>query len=249
MNFTEWLTLDEGNRNRGPVGGAFGNNPRRMAQAKMTKKPVITSPSVKPSEETPLPINAPAPNDATRQPPPQQRLDNRFQGIDQRVQYGKSIEKQIFDHLVDCGLKLHEPSGREDMYDKIDGWWEREDGLKPIQIKYRDTGDDILFEVMKDINRNVPGRDMIGKAIYYAVANREGTRIVVVSVDDAKQLIEEMRDRAEREGFDNRGTYRMGGAMLRIREDPRSGQDKLMAFIPVNMLKQVVPICSASIKF
>lgn len=240
MNFSEWLLTTEA-RWRGPVGGAFGRDPR-VQQQKMT-------PMTKPEEtpEAPKTTLGHAPNPSDRISPPQQRMDNRFQNIDQRVQYGKIIEKQIFDSLVQCGMKLREPSNQEDMYDKIDGWWETPSGEKPIQIKYRDTGNDILFEVMKDYRRGVPGRDMVGKAEFYAVLS--GGKIALVSVAEAKKLIKEMQSRAESEGFDHRGNYRMGGAILRVRPDPRSQQDKLMAYIPVSMLKQITPPCSAKVNF
>lgn len=234
--------MDEG-RFRGPVGGAFGRDPRRMAQAQGKNKPIEKqdNPADKPAEFLP-PSTPHAPNPAT------QRQDNRFQDINQRVEYGKSIERQIFDSLVGCGLKLREPSTDEDKYDKIDGWWETPSGEKPIQIKYRDTGDDILFEVMKDYRRNIPGRDMIGKAEFYAVLGRGGS-IVMVSVAEAKALIRDMVDEAENGGFDQRGNFRRGGAMLRVRPDPRSRQDKLMAYIPVNMLRQIAPPCKAQVRF
>ena len=239
MNFSEWLSINEA-RWRGPVGGAFGNDSQRMQQK-------LVKPVTQPKDEMPKPLGH-SPNPADRTTPPQMRMGNRFQNFDQRVEYGKSIEKQIFDSLVRCGLKLRQPSNQEDMYDKIDGWWETPDGAKPIQIKYRDTGDDILFEVMKDYRLGVAGRDMIGKAEFYAVLNRGG-KIVLVSVAEAKQLIEEMRSKAEQEGFDDRGNYKMGDAILRVRPDPRSQQEKLMAYIPVSMLRQIIPPCPAQVKF
>jgi hypothetical protein len=234
MDFQEWLNVDEA-RWKGPVGGAFGRDRSRM-QKKPEPKPIEAIPE--------LPH---APNPAT--PPPAKRFDNRFQGISQRVQYGKSIEKQIFDNLVGCGLKLREPSTQEDKYDKIDGWWETPSGEKPIQIKYRDTGDDILFEVLLDYERGIPGRDMVGKAVYYAVLTRTGGNIVMVSVAEAKEMITAAQDAADLQGFDERGNFRHKGVMLRIRPDPRTGQDKMMAYIPVSALKQIVPSCKASVTF
>jgi hypothetical protein len=239
MNFGEWLNVNEA-RWRGPVGGAFGNDKRRMQRKPQPPKPV--EPAYAPNPATPSPAAA------------GQRMDNRFQDINARVQYGKGIERQIFDSLVACGLKLRQPSGREDMIDKIDGWWDDGSGQeKPIQIKYRDTGDDILFEVMKDYHRGVPGRDMVGKAVYYAVLDRNGGHIVMVQVAEAKSLIQAAVDAAEQEGFDDRGNYRFrtggGVVFLRIRPDPQSGQDKLMAYIPVRALNSVRDPCKASVRF
>ena len=220
MNFNEWLSIDEAK-------GAFG------------KQTPYTSLSFKGN------LNH-APNSADQTS--NQRNNNKFQRFDQRVQYGKSVEQQIFNSLVKCGLKLREPSNKEDMYDKIDGWWTTPYGEVPIQIKYRDTGDDILFEVMKDYEKNVPGRDMIGKAVFYAVLNRNKT-IVMVSVSEAKQLIKKARDLAEIQGFDNLGNFAWGNVMLKLRPDPATGQTKMMAYIPVHALKQVMPPCTAIINY
>lgn len=223
MNFLKWLQIDEA-RWRGPVGGAFGKTKDNMSQNFSNQNPL------------------------DRNPPPQERMDNRFQHINQRVEYGKGIEKQIFDSLTTCGMKLRPASDKEDMFDKIDGWWMTKSGEFPIQIKYRDTGDDILFEVMKDYRAGIAGRDMIGKAKFYAVLNRTG-KIFIVSVAEAKSIIETMRANAEKDGFDPNGNYRMGAAMLRLRPDPKSGQEKLMAYIPTNMLKPITPACKANVKY
>ena len=181
-------------------------------------------------------------------PPLDNRYNNSFSGINQRVQYGKNIEQQIFNNLVKCGLKLRSPSDKEDMYDKIDGWWKTPQGEMPIQIKYRDSGDDILFEVMKDYKQGVPGRDMIGKAVYYAVLNRSGV-IVMVSVAEAKTLIKKARDMAEMKGFDEKGDFYWGNVSLKLRPDPSTGQTKMMAYIPVSALKRVITPCTAEINY
>jgi hypothetical protein len=244
MDFSNWLKMNEG-RWRGATGGAFGNDPQEKARREREKQ----RQQLQPISPTPKPMGH-TPNPETRQAPATQRHDNRFQGINQRVTYGKGIEKQIFDNLVACGMKLREPSSSEDMYDKIDGWWDRGGNEEPIQIKYRDTGDDILFEVMKDYHRNIPGRDMIGKAVYYAVLARTGGQIVIIEVAEAKQRIQDAMQAAEQEGFDQRGNYRTrDGIMLRVRQDPQSGQEKLMAYIPVSILKNVRPPCKANVTF
>lgn len=249
MDFSTWLNIDEA-RWRGAVGGAFGNNPQEKARREREKRERERQQAQQTQAATPTGNMGHTPNPENRQAPATQRHDNRFQGINQRVTYGKGIEKQIFDNLVACGMELREPSSSEDMYDKIDGWWNRGGKEVPIQIKYRDTGDDILFEVMKDYNRNIPGRDMVGKAVYYAVLARTGGQIVVVEVAEAKQHIEDAVAAAQQEGFDERGNYRTrSGVMLRIRRDPQSGQEKLMAYIPVSILRNVRPPCRANVNF
>lgn len=225
MNFLKWLSIEESRR--GFAGGAFGRDSQRMQQ---TKNVTLNH---KPNEVNPT----------------QMRMDNRFQDASHRVHYGMGIEKQIFDSLIKCGIKLRKPSMQNDMYDKIDAWWQINGVEKAIQIKYRDTGDDILFEVMKDYHRGTPGRDMISKAQFYAVLSRVGNTIVLVDTNEIKTIVQEMKNRAENEGFDQRGNYQMGNAVLKIRPDPRTNQQKLMAYIPISMLKQIVPSCAAQIKF
>lgn len=191
-----------------------------------------------------------SPNPEIKTTPTTQRHNNRFQNINKRIIYGKGIEKQIFNSLIACGMKLREPSDNEDMYDKIDGWWNIGGKEEPIQIKYRDTGDDILFEVMKDYKNNISGRDMVGKAIYYAVLGKSSGQIIIVEVEEAKRKIKTAITAAKAEGFDDSGNYRtQEGLMLRIRRDPQSGQEKLMAYIPVSILRNVRPPCRANVSF
>lgn len=73
------------------------------------------------------------------------------------------------------GLTINEATPEEDQQDKIDGWMVDKAGDKhSIQIKYRETGDDILFEVVKDLDKSYEGRDMVSKAEFYVIVNRTG---------------------------------------------------------------------------
>lgn len=219
MNFREWLKIDESRK--GPAGGAFGFDKQKMDQMRFNQ---LTTGS-NPGSMT------------------QKRMDNRFQNINDRVRFGKGVEDKIYRNLEGCGLKLRRATIDEDKYDKIDGWWN--DGTKehPIQIKYRDTGDDAVFEVMRDYRRKVMGRDMIGKATFYAILSRDGQLVRIVRTSDAKEIINHMLQQTEYLGFDKTQTYRMkvpgGIAMLRIRPDSASGQEKLMAYIPTSALPTV----------
>jgi len=180
------------------------------------------------------------------------RQDNRFQSYSDRVNYGKGIEGQIYKNLEGCGFKLRKPTTAEDKYSKIDGWWNDGTQEHPLQIKYRDSGDDLLFEVMKDYYGNIPGRDMVGQATHYAVLSKDGKIIRVVLVADAKKIINQMVQGVESKGWPKDKTYRMpvegGLAMLRIRPDPSTGVEKLMAYIPPSALKSVKE-CPATVKF
>lgn len=178
-----------------------------------------------------------------RQADPDFIANNRFQSYDKRVETGKSVEQKIFDSLVACGMKLKPASNNEDMFSKIDAWWDTGKGVSGLQIKYRDTGDDILFEVMKDVKRNILGRDMIGKADYYAVLRTTGD-IVVVAVAEAKKIIEQGLKTVKQNGMkDAKIPAGNSFAFFKIRPDARTGQNKLMAFLPVSALTNIRPPC------
>jgi hypothetical protein len=231
MDFCKWLEINEAR-------GAFGKmNSQDKARRDWEARQSQNYPNA----------GTHAPNTSTGPQIQPQRHDNRFQNKDQRVQYGKGIEKQIFDSLVACGLKLRPASEQEDMYDKIDGWWNTGTGEQPIQIKYRDTGNDILFEVLKDYDRGIPGRDMIGKAVYYAVLING--QISIVQVAEAKQLIQQAVKMGQQRGLETGDFVMSNGLTLKVRPDPRSGQNKLMAYVPVKLLKNVKPPCKANVAF
>ena len=199
-----------------------------------------------------------------------QRGNNYVQNKDARVQYGKRIEDRIYQGLEKCGLKLRKPTGEEDMRSKVDGWWDNGSSEEPVQIKYRDSGNDILFEVMKDFGRRIPGRDMTGIAKYYAILSKDGKMIRLVSVESCKSIINAMMKGLQQNGFDQYDSFKMavpgGEAVLKRRSDPRHealrqqelaagrkpganlSAQKLMAYIPVSAVP-VVMECPASISF
>ena len=45
---------------------------------------------------------------------------------------------------------------------------------RSIQIKFREGGDDVIFEILRDVDRIVDGRDLVSKADYYIVVDRHG---------------------------------------------------------------------------
>jgi hypothetical protein len=168
--------------------------------------------------------------------------NNRFQNYNARVDYGKGVEDEIFQHLRTNGMNLSKPRANQDKFDKIDAWWNQGKHSHPVQIKYRDTGDDILFEVYKDYQRKVPGRDMISRAKYYAVRNQAG-EVNVFAVEDIKTIVNQMLNGLQHQGWSFRKDYVMnlpgGRGMLKLRPDPASGVEKVVAFIPPASLKPI----------
>lgn len=70
------------------------------------------------------------------------------QSLDDRVRIGKTVESQILEQIVAAGMNCVPATKTEDIHHKVDAWWKPDPHTKKgIQIKYRETGDDILFEV------------------------------------------------------------------------------------------------------
>jgi len=94
---------------------------------------------------------------------------------DSRIADGKAVEKKIISALRSNGIKVEDPTAHEDMHDKIDGWFVYKDGTRhSVQIKFRESGDDILFEIIKNWDANIIGRDLVSKAEYYLIVDRNG---------------------------------------------------------------------------
>ena len=73
-----------------------------------------------------------------------------------RISAGKRVEAEILNALRQKGYKIEDPTEQQDKYDKIDGWWvDKKNNKHGVQVKFRQSGDDILFELMKDLKRNI----------------------------------------------------------------------------------------------
>ena len=117
----------------------------------------------------------------------------------QRVQQGKRIEGKIINALKQMGYRIDSASAYEDMNEKIDGWWiDKKDNRYPFQIKYRETGDDIIFEIIQDVAKQNMGRDMKSKAVLYIVADTFGrTRMFLTK--PIKEKAEEVLEKIKRD--------------------------------------------------
>ena len=157
-----------------------------------------------------------------------------------RVTAGKAVEKEILDVLRKAGLVIEEPTAEEDMQDKIDGWIVRNGVRVAIQVKYREGGDDVIFELVKDIDRGIIGRDMESKAQIYIVMDTTDT-IRMFDVAEIKKMAElikpgvlgELARDPSKKNWGNRDA----ACNVKITVDGRHGQRKLMAFFNPNKLK------------
>lgn len=150
----------------------------------------------------------------------------------QRIAGGKRVEAQILNGFRKLGFKIDNPTAEEDKYDKIDGWWHGKKGKRyPVQIKFRQSGDDILFELIKDIDRKIEGRDVISKADVYLVADRQGTTRMYLTKpikEQAKKMIALAEKDMAEDPFKTR--WRGTGWEMKLQIDRAHGQRKLVAY-------------------
>jgi hypothetical protein len=175
----------------------------------------------------------------------------RFGDIQDRVKAGRSIEKQVLEVIekivVKSGYVVTPPTIRQDKHDKIDGVISRDGISHSIQIKFRQTGEDILVEVIRPFTyekvkaKVFDGRDMIGKADWYAVLHHSGRKIYWINASVLKRFIEKAIDNFAKE-LENgiKLDHREDGIELKIVNDPRDGIMKLMAFVTPEKVSKAV---------
>lgn len=165
-----------------------------------------------------------------------------------RVRHGVNRERQIATALRDqVGLKIRDATAFEDKERKIDRWIDYPNGPVALQIKYREVGQDLLFEVYDkwfgwEDQKNKLGRDMYGDATEYAVLLTDRKTVVMVPTGLAKTIIIEMVEIAHTKGFTvdtgHSRTLRhyIHGCRLelKVQKDPKDGRQKMVAYIPAN---------------
>ena len=169
----------------------------------------------------------------------------RFLDNATRVRHGLNRERQIADALrTQAGLPIEDATGMEDRERKVDRWIAYPGKRVTLQIKYRETGEDLLFEVYDkffgwDDPKNKVGRDMMGDSTEYAVLLQDRKTIVMVPVAVAKRAIGIMVEGAKRQWTvegPHGSTFRYftNGCKLelKVQRDPRDGRPKMVAYIP-----------------
>lgn len=178
-------------------------------------------------------------------------LATRFLDHRERVQIGRLREQQIVAALKSQhGLDLSPPTEAQDKEQKIDAFLETDGKKQAVQIKYRQTGDDILVEVFDrwfgwDKKENKVGRDMIGKAELYVVLRQDKKTVVMTTTATIKAIVNNMLRCAMTGGWtEDKGEqqktlsyHKHGGkCQLKVQRDPRDGRTKMMAYIPAAVL-------------
>ena len=152
---------------------------------------------------------------------------NTITNYSDRIALGKQQEAFIIDFLKSKGYNIELPTSHEDMRDKIDGWILPKSGGKvSFQLKFREGNKtDIIFELIKDWDKNIEGRDLISKAQLYVMVDANGV-INIYKVSDIKAKAKELLALADVNPVDQRGK----GWEIKFRNDSAHGQLKLMAF-------------------
>jgi hypothetical protein len=197
--FNEWLDIREG-RWRGQVGGAFGNDPQRGQLRKLHQRG---------QEEVGR---------------------GAISGLDQqtRSMAGRSVEALVMKALAEVsGWKIEEATFQQDTQEKIDGWKIEGGGKRiPIQVKFRDSGDDIAAKVEW---KGKPGRDLRGNAQLYVVLDRAGLNIRVRSADEVKAIARRMLEEFNAKGRPS--SLRLDNGTIRKGYDPHDGAPIVMVYI------------------
>ena len=172
---------------------------------------------------------------------------SRFLSTQDRLKHGCERERQIADALRDqIGLPICDASQFEDFEKKIDRWIVYPDKRIGLQIKYRETGEDLLFEVFDrffdwDHVNNKIGRDMIGSPDAYAVLLSDRKTVVIVPTQMAKDAITILEHGARVRWTvktDRVSTFRhfINGSRLelKVQPDPFDHRKKMIAYIPAD---------------
>jgi hypothetical protein len=170
-----------------------------------------------------------------------------------RVKQGRKIEQEIIETMRQNGMKISNPSSNDDIFKKVDAWFNKDGERIGIQIKFRETGSDLLFEVydkffgFNDPNNKI-GRDLQGDAKLYAV--KLNSQIVMVDKAKAVDAINEMIDEARCNGWSESNSctktlyYELDNQelQLKLQHDPSDGRKKMVAYIPKEFFNNFVTI-------
>lgn len=160
-----------------------------------------------------------------------------IQNYAERVKAGRAVESRIFHawqaKLQSRGIKLELPTTTEDKKDKIDLWLINPKGKRfSVQVKYRESGDDIIFEIIKNVQNWTIGRDVASVAQLYFFVDRTGKGWLYWS-KPLKELADHLTSEAQKslETSPNQTEWDGQGYEMKRRMDPASGEQKLVAFI------------------
>lgn len=150
----------------------------------------------------------------------------------QRIEQGKRIESKIIFALRAMGFHIDDATAHQDMHDKVDGFWIDKKGTRyPFQIKWRQSGDDIIFELIQNMVTGNEGRDYKSSAQLYIVADTHGkTRMFLAKPikEKAKSVLASVQSDLKKnpQQFNFQGY----GWEVKIQFDRADGHKKMVAY-------------------
>jgi hypothetical protein len=152
---------------------------------------------------------------------------NTITNYDDRISAGKQQESFIISAMKARGFNIEIPNAHQDKYDKIDGFiLPKAGGRLSFQLKQRESKNDIIFEIIKDWDQNIEGRDLISKAELYVIVDSTGL-LNIYNVNEIKAKAKELLALADAKPNINQVGQ---GWELKFTIDKAHGNKKLMAF-------------------
>jgi len=171
--------------------------------------------------------------------------------LDQRMAQGRDIGEDFMRRqLAAHGVEIKPSAVKQDMNQKIDGFWNGEAVQLKLRRSSRSGSNDLAYEVVRNHDNQMPliqqlttpqqqGRDYKGKAKHYFIMNQSETEIYHVLADTIKQYVN-MAVRSLKGQPLERAIYFQGINLRPTRDrDPNSfTPTKVMAFVPIELVKQ-----------
>lgn len=162
-----------------------------------------------------------------------------------RIQAGKVREASIIIALRGAGMTIEVPTPGQDQQQKIDCWLVDRFGEKhTLQIKSRENGDDIIFEIIKDIHKDVPGRDMYSSTEYYFLVDSVNKGHLYL-MPPIRRFAQQVLDIVMNDlSVNNTQTFWRGrnGWQARITTDRAHGNQKLMGYFSPKLFTSLAEI-------
>lgn len=153
----------------------------------------------------------------------------------ERLREGKILEalvaRSLRPILEAMGNQLVESTVDEDKHPKIDRWIVTRKGKLSLQIKVRESGDDLIYEIVKNVRTWEDGRDLLCQADLYLYVDRAKTGWLYW-LKDIKGKIKTLREQARKDLNinPNQNFWSDNGYEMRVTTDRFHGNSKLMAF-------------------
>jgi len=154
-----------------------------------------------------------------------------------RIAKGRALEALIVSNLTPqlatIGCKVLEVTADEDIYKKLDRWIVTAKGTRlSLQIKGRvESGDDLIYEVIKNIDTGEEGRDLKCNADLYLFVDRNG-KGWMYKLSTIKTAVKTLLEQVRKDLSENpsQTDWDLPKVTLNIRHDNYHGNRKLMAY-------------------